>query len=45
MLLYLFFKKAMEKPDLTVYHLNLLYLQMDILLFAFDFSVKKKGTN
>ena len=32
----------MGKPDLSLYHLNLLHLQMDIVLVAFDFF-KEKG--
>ena len=37
-----FFQKAMEKPDLSIYHLNLLHLQMDIVLFGFDIFKEKK---
>ena len=32
----------MEKPDLSLYHLNLLHLQMNIVLFAFDFFTEKR---
>ena len=37
---YLFFQKAMEKPDLSLYHLNL-YVALPL---AFDFFKEKKRT-
>ena len=33
----------MEKPDLSLYYLNLLHLQMSIVLFAFDFIKEKRN--
>ena len=33
----------MEKPDLSLYHLNLLQLQMDTALLAFDFLKEKRN--
>ena len=32
----------MERPGLSLYHLNLLHLQMDIVLFGFAFFLKEK---
>ena len=37
-----FFLKAMERPGLSLYHLNLLHLQMDIVLFGFAFFFFKE---
>ena len=31
----------MEKPDLSLYHPNLLHLQIDVVLFSFHFFNKK----
>ena len=33
----------MEKPDLSLYHLNLLHLQMDVVLFDFEFFKEKRN--
>ena len=38
-----FFLKATENADPSLYP-NLLYLQMDITLFAFDFFIEKGNT-
>ena len=44
LLFYLFFfQKAMEKPDLSLYYLNLLHIQMDTVLLAFDFLKEKRN--
>ena len=40
--LFIFLQKAMEKPDLNLYHLNLLHLQMNTVLFAFGFFKEKR---
>ena len=39
--LFIFLQKAMEK-HLSLYHLNLLHLQMNTVLFAFDFFKEKR---
>ena len=33
----------MEKPDLSLYHLSLLHLQMDTVLIAFNFLKEKRN--
>ena len=38
-----FFRKAIEKPDLSLYHLNLLHLQMDTILLGFNFLKEKRN--
>ena len=41
LLSYLLFEKVMGKPGISLYHLNLLHLQMDIARFSFEFFLRK----
>ena len=41
-LFYLLFPEDNGKRYLSLYHLNLLHLKMDILLFAFDFLKERR---
>ena len=42
-ILFTFFRKQWKKPGVSLYHLNLLHLQMDIAWFSFDFLKEKRN--